>query len=135
ISSETGDQSRRINTLAAGFRGSYHGLRLAHGHDQGGTRMLRANGARLWEERNAAVSLLLSNYASPGSSRCNQEFVGCRSQAFDMGLKAVGVADINGGSQSGLCRRVMAVRHTLATRFPSRQHFRSKNLIFFPLSH
>ncbi len=34
--------------------------------------MLQAHGARLWQEWNAAISPLLSDYSSLGSSGCDQ---------------------------------------------------------------
>jgi len=110
-------------------------LRLARGgHDHGGARVLQADGAGLWKERNATITLLLSDHDGAGSPACNQEFIGHRVEAAGVGSCTGFTARVSGGSNSGVDFSPVGVRYTLATRVTSLQHFRPENLIFFLLS-
>ncbi len=96
--------------------------------------MLQAHGAGLWKERNATISFLLSDNDSAGSSACNQEFVGCHFKESSVGSWVRAADDVSGSNDCGIWFSFVGVRYTLATRFTSRHHFRSQNLIVFPLS-
>ena len=96
--------------------------------------MLQAHGAGLWKERNATISLLLSDHDSAGSFARNQEFVGCQFTTSAVGSCLRATADADGCNSNGVRLSCVGVRYTLATCFTSRQHFCPENLIFFPLS-
>ena len=82
--------------------------------------MLQAHGAGLWKERNATITLLLSDHESPGSFACNQEFVGCQFTTSGVDSGGCTAADARSGNSHGAWLSMVGVRYTLATCFTSR---------------
>lgn len=96
--------------------------------------MLQAHGAGLWKEWDAVVTRLLSDSTRPGSSACNQEFVGRYSKSARLRSCVRAAARVGGRNDGRVSLSLMGVGYPFAAGFTSRQYFCPENLIFFPLS-
>jgi len=80
------------------------------------------------------VSFLLSDDYGPGSSACNQDFVGRWFRAFGAGCRKRATTDSDSRNDAGIWFMSLGNRHPLAACLTSSDYFYSQNLIVFPLS-
>ena len=86
----------------------------------------------MWEKRN--VSFLLSDHYGPGSSACNQEFVGHYFNSSGAGFCTRAAAESGSRNNVEIWFIPLGSRHPLAASLTSGGYFHSQNLIVFPLS-